>query len=648
MNLATPLRTLQYFVVAVLLLSLLISNKAMAELQNQEKPNIVMVLLDDLDEVTTGPYFQDVLQESFREIAEQGVQFENSFISTPVCCPSRAAILSGKYAHNTGVFNNGTFSNEDISSDLGQLRGGRQLFLDDENRALPVLLKQAGYHTIITGKYMSGVEIQKPNGLDVEEQKRQLIGLKVDGISSQVSKTIHDIPMPSVDESWVLPKLPPGWDTGIIFDDDLGGRRKYAGYNYYMIEWDPSMPDGKAHFFGDDSQPNEKTNYSTDVVFDKTIDYLEKAKKSNDEQPFFAYVNPTCPHLPLPPAKRHLEKALKKWGDPESILRSRRPNYLSAGDSMKDKPSWFQMIFEDQLTQSRIGWKTLVSLGAYLPPLRTDELNWNSVDFFNRMGSLYACDEGIKNVIDWLKKNNEWQNTVFIFYSDNGYNLGAHGLKQKRVPYEEAINVPLWVAGGAKTGIQKGVINRHSWLVNIDIAPTLLDFAGAPIPSDMDGMSFKQALLHSSDFDIGRTEVLVQYMNNSFAHFDINMWQNIRGGRGAIPSYFAIRKKTPDNPKGYFLIEWETVSETTQPEGDDLFAFDTPTDETDYSGVTFANLGTQYIPHEYEFYDFSNPSARWQLDNQYPTTKAEKGDLINSLIDSLHSLRQCQGSSCQR
>ena len=74
---------------------------------SDQKPNIVFVLLDDLDQVVTEPYYRDVLPETMALLDQEGVRFQNTFATTPLCCPARAAILSGCYAHNTGVYSNG-------------------------------------------------------------------------------------------------------------------------------------------------------------------------------------------------------------------------------------------------------------------------------------------------------------------------------------------------------------------------------------------------------------------------------------------------------------------------------------------------------------------------------------------------------------
>jgi arylsulfatase A-like enzyme len=81
-------------------------------------------------------------------------------------------------------------------------------------------------------------------------------------------------------------------------------------------------------------------------------------------------------------------------------------------------------------------------------------------------------------------------NTVIIYSSDHGGFLGAHGLSGKWLLYEESIRVPLIVWDGRLPENKRGV--RHEAMaLNIDWAPTMLDYAGVPIPERMQGLSLR-------------------------------------------------------------------------------------------------------------------------------------------------------------
>lgn len=108
---------------------------------DQNRPNIVLVSVDDLDLQTAQslPRLQGVM-------ADEGVSFENAFVSNPLCCPSRATTLKGQYAHNTSVQGN------------RPPQGGYEKFhrLGREKSTVATWLDEAGYNTAYMGKYMNG------------------------------------------------------------------------------------------------------------------------------------------------------------------------------------------------------------------------------------------------------------------------------------------------------------------------------------------------------------------------------------------------------------------------------------------------------------------------------------------------------------
>ena len=105
------------------------------------KPNIVLIILDDLDASTqaTMPRLKSLL-------ADQGVAFTNTMMAMPLCSPNRATIFTGQYPHNHGVTDN----------------AGASRIQPLESNLLPVWLKQAGYRTSLAGKYINGY----PDGAD--------------------------------------------------------------------------------------------------------------------------------------------------------------------------------------------------------------------------------------------------------------------------------------------------------------------------------------------------------------------------------------------------------------------------------------------------------------------------------------------------
>jgi|SRR5215216_2445412 len=113
------------------------------------RPNIIFILTDDQPQSTL-PYMPNVQNR----LKDQGRTFSNAFNVYPLCCPSRAIIQRGQYAHNTGVFGN------------EPNKGGYETFdqLDREQSTMATWIHDAGYYTGYFGKYMNGYETPDVDG----------------------------------------------------------------------------------------------------------------------------------------------------------------------------------------------------------------------------------------------------------------------------------------------------------------------------------------------------------------------------------------------------------------------------------------------------------------------------------------------------
>lgn len=100
--------------------------------------------------------------------------------------------------------------------------------------------------------------------------------------------------------------------------------------------------------------------------------------------------------------------------------------------------------------------------------------------------TIKSLDENVGRVLDYLEKNEMMENTIIIYTSDQGFYMGEHGWFDKRFMYEESFSTPLvmWLPKQFK---KRGDIPQL--VQNIDFAPTMLEIAGAPIPSDIQGVS---------------------------------------------------------------------------------------------------------------------------------------------------------------
>ena len=102
------------------------------------------------------------------------------------------------------------------------------------------------------------------------------------------------------------------------------------------------------------------------------------------------------------------------------------------------------------------------------------------------------------------------ENTYVIFLSDHGYMWGEHGLGGKWLLYEESIRIPIMIIGPGISGKLRGM-EPENIALNIDIAPTILDMAGIPVPSEMDGKSLYPQLrgIHTPE----RTDFFMEHVD---------------------------------------------------------------------------------------------------------------------------------------
>ncbi|XP_048242354.1 N-acetylglucosamine-6-sulfatase-like isoform X3 [Haliotis rufescens] len=131
-----------------------------------------------------------------------------------------------------------------------------------------------------------------------------------------------------------------------------------------------------------------------------------------------------------------------------------------------------------------------------LTPMPDDTIEYIDTTFRNRWRTLQSLDDMVEGVVKTLDTKGMLDNTYIFFSSDNGFHLGQFSMPyDKRQAYEFDVKVPLMVRG---PGISKDVVISDS-VLNIDLAPTFLELAGATPPASMDGMSLLPILNGTKD-----------------------------------------------------------------------------------------------------------------------------------------------------
>lgn len=419
---------------------------------DHKKLNIIFIMTDDHTTQALSAYDKRFISTpNLDRLADEGIKFDNCFVTNAVCGPSRAVILTGKYSHING------------------LKDNHSVF-DSTQVIYPQLLKNAGYQTAMIGK-------------------------------------------------WHLGTTPMGFDYYSILPNQG---------EYYQPE-----------FIESGGLVKEK-GYVTDVITDKAINFLNHRDK---EKPFLLIYQQKAPHRNWLPAQRHLgmfdnttfeepsnllddfdnrgraakeqlmniatdmwdawDLKLASSADLDSLTRApkaksvdnKQDDFVQANDKSLDQQRFFE-VFDRMTDEEKKAWTKVydqrVAEYKRLNLTGDDLTRWKYQQYMkDYLACVVAVDENVGRLLDYLEKEGELDNTIIVYTSDQGFFLGEHGFFDKRIMYEECLRTPLLIR--YPKGIKKGTVS-DALAMNLDFAPTLLDYAGVQIPADMQGKSLKPVI----------------------------------------------------------------------------------------------------------------------------------------------------------
>ena len=246
-------------------------------------------------------------------------------------------------------------------------------------------------------------------------------------------------------------KVPPGWDWYVQpVDTKVSATAVYTGYRLNI--------NGRlTQKFGNKRKPSQR-KYFTNVMVRMA---LKQIAHTDPSRPFYVALDHRAPHedeidpVGPQPAPRHRNDFR---GKPP-----RHPKNFDEAD-VSDKAAWLR--HSDQLSASN-----------------EKKISTRNV---RRLRALRSVDDGVGRMIRFLAASHRLADTYIFFMSDNGFELGEHWIsKGKFRPYQESSHVPLIVRG---PGIPDGRVSREL-VTNVDIAPTLVQIAGASPTRRLDGRS---------------------------------------------------------------------------------------------------------------------------------------------------------------
>ncbi len=362
-----------------------------AKAATKKRPNFVFILIDDQswDAMGHRGRYPFLKTPNMDRLAREGMSFENAFVTTSLCSPSRASFLTGCHAHRHGVRTNER---------------------KDPHPSIPIFpqaLQKAGYETAFVGKW-------------------------------------HMAPS-------AAPR--PGFDYWLSFK----GQGKYI---------DPELNENGRDF--------TQKGYMTDVL---TV-YADRWLRQPHEKPFCMLLWHKAVHGPFTPAERHKE----------AFPDAQMPKPANFDDDFANKPEWIRRA--KKYGTRREPWQK--SMGKEVPAaIPPEQWKGGRKDQLDYMRALLAVDDSVGAMLRTLEETGRLDNTVVVFSSDNGFFLGEHRRGDKRLMYEESIRIPLLVRYPKAV---KAGSTRPEMVLNIDVAPTLLELAGANTPATVQGTSFAPLL----------------------------------------------------------------------------------------------------------------------------------------------------------
>lgn len=412
-----------YFILALILF---IGINASAQVK---KPNVLFIICDDLnDYVGAFGGHKQAFTPNIDKLADSGVCFINAQTNVPVCSPSRNSLFTGVYPHDSRDFEWTSHTKHEVLKN---------------NKTIMKYFQENGYYTLGTGKLTH----------ESPKTEWQEWGMNV---ANNYGPVYFD-----GTKSIANPAVPAPFNSIGAIDGSFGRLKEGGNSN--------GVKDKKGWVYGWTNEPMMYHNdLDRDLLQDEkhaqwALKKLKELESSENQKPFFMGVGFVRPHTPLhvpgkyfdlfPLDKIELENWLKD--DEKDTFFSKNIMGKDTNPDLEEKvrgKKYYKMLLESYGGNKEIALKHF--LQAYL-------------------ASIAFVDEQVGVVLNALEKSKFKDNTIIIFTSDHGWQMGEKAYLYKNSPYEESTRIPLII----KTPMTKAGEKVAHPVSLIDIYPTLVDLS---------------------------------------------------------------------------------------------------------------------------------------------------------------------------
>jgi choline-sulfatase len=423
----------------------LFSSALAASAQPARRPNVLFLSVDDMNDwVGCLGGYNGVKTPNIDRLAKRGVLFSNAHCASPLCNPSRTALLTGMRPSTTGMYNNDQFWRPNLPDAV----------------TLPMHFKANGYQVAGAGKIFHHTSGNNP---------------------------------------------PDQWDQFQlqVFDDPW-----YRRADWYP--WNKRVPAPKGHPFNGLHNfqgefdwgviPAEEREYGDQKAVDFGIDFLSKSH----DKPFFLAIGLWHPHIPMFAPQKYFdmyppEKVKLPYSPPDDL------------DDVPEPGRRFAAFRRDEHHRIVREGKWREAVRAYL-------------------AAISFADAMVGRLLDSLASSPYADNTIIVFWSDNGWHLGEKEHWHKSTLWQRSTHIPLIFAG---PGTRQPGVTRKQAVSLLDLYPTLVDLCRLPARPGLEGLSLTPLLKNAA---ASRPPAVIDFMQGNHAVRD-HRWRYIRYNDGSEELY---------------------------------------------------------------------------------------------------------------